>query len=233
MKNAHRRALVAPVLALAVTLTGLTGTPAHAADKDCGDFATQMEAQIFFLQQGGPADDPHRLDADGDGIVCESLPGPYYHGTTLPDGVQPAPKPKPKVIRQRARVVRVVDGDTVKVRLASGARRNVRLIGIDTPEVFGGAECGGRKASASMRQLTPRGTRVVLVSDPSQQNVDRYGRLLRYVMKNGRDMNRAQVMRGWGKVYVYAGKPFRRTADYRASQRKARSHQRGVWRLCR
>src|SRR5690606_37352331 len=121
----------------------------------------------------------------------------------LPDGVKPAVKPT--VRRQKARVVRVVDGDTVKVRLAGGARRNVRLIGIDTPEVFGRVQCGGRKASRSMRQLTPPGTRVVLVSDPSQQNVDRYGRLLRYVMKNGRDMNRAQVARGWGKVYVYAG----------------------------
>jgi len=44
-------------------------------DRDCGDFRTRAEATAFFLQAGGPAKDPHDLDSDGDGIVCESLPG--------------------------------------------------------------------------------------------------------------------------------------------------------------
>ncbi|MGQ9483362.1 MBL fold metallo-hydrolase [Chloroflexus sp.] len=43
-------------------------------DRDCSDFATQAEAQAFFLANGGPARDPHRLDGDDDGIACESLP---------------------------------------------------------------------------------------------------------------------------------------------------------------
>jgi len=41
-------------------------------DRDCGDFSTQTEAQAFF-EASGPSD-PHRLDSDGDGVVCESLP---------------------------------------------------------------------------------------------------------------------------------------------------------------
>lgn len=41
-------------------------------DKDCSDFKTQKEAQAFF-EQAGPGD-PHRLDGDGNGIACESLP---------------------------------------------------------------------------------------------------------------------------------------------------------------
>jgi hypothetical protein len=41
-------------------------------DRDCGDFATQAEAQAFY-EQAGPGD-PHRLNGDGDGRVCESLP---------------------------------------------------------------------------------------------------------------------------------------------------------------
>ena len=51
--------------------------------------------------------------------------------------------------KKRAVVAGITDGDTIKVR-----RRNrtedVRLIGIDTPEVYFGAECGGEQASASM-----------------------------------------------------------------------------------
>ncbi|WP_174613742.1 thermonuclease family protein [Virgibacillus ihumii] len=43
-------------------------------DKDCSDFTTQQAAQTFFEAIGGPDKDSHRLDGEGDGIVCESLP---------------------------------------------------------------------------------------------------------------------------------------------------------------
>ena len=43
-------------------------------DRDCGDFSTQAEAQAFYEAAGGPASDPHRLDGEGDGTACESLP---------------------------------------------------------------------------------------------------------------------------------------------------------------
>ncbi len=43
-------------------------------DRDCSDFATQAEAQQFFIAAGGPQRDPHRLDADHDGVACENLP---------------------------------------------------------------------------------------------------------------------------------------------------------------
>ena len=43
-------------------------------DRDCADFATQAEAQCFFIAAGGPARDPHDLDRDGNGVACESLP---------------------------------------------------------------------------------------------------------------------------------------------------------------
>ncbi|HEU4514757.1 MAG TPA: thermonuclease family protein [Nocardioidaceae bacterium] len=230
MHSALRRAFVMPVIALSLAAgTVLASSPAQAVDKDCGDFASQKAAQIFFLENGGPDYDPHNLDADGDGVVCESNPAPYYYGLSLPDSGTTS---KPKVVKQRARVVKVVDGDTLTVRLASGVRRKVRLIGIDTPEVYSGVECGGRKASASMRRLTPKGTRVVLVSDPTQDKVDRYGRLLRYVMKSGRDMNRAQVNRGWATVYVYDNNPFKRVQGYRKAQRSAKADPRGVWSMC-
>lgn len=43
------------------------------ADKDCKDFRTQQEAQLFFESNGGPESDPHNMDRDRDGRVCESL----------------------------------------------------------------------------------------------------------------------------------------------------------------
>jgi len=43
-------------------------------------------------------------------------------------------------------VIQVIDGDTVDVAMAGGATRRVRLVGIDTPEVYHGVECGGKEA---------------------------------------------------------------------------------------
>jgi len=40
-------------------------------DLDCSDFATQAQAQRVLESQPG---DPHRLDGNGDGEACESLP---------------------------------------------------------------------------------------------------------------------------------------------------------------
>lgn len=42
-------------------------------DKDCSDFSSQQDAQRFFESEGGPRNDYHRLDGDGDGVACESL----------------------------------------------------------------------------------------------------------------------------------------------------------------
>ncbi|CAN5565268.1 hypothetical protein BH10ACT10_BH10ACT10_19180 [soil metagenome] len=139
-------------------------------------------------------------------------------------------------IVQYARVVSVADGDTVNVRLTrSGAYRRVRLLGIDTPEVYGPVvECGGPEASVAMKKMLPAGTFVKLVSDTSQAAVDRYGRLLRYVSRysDGKQVNRAQVYLGHATVYVYHGVPFRRTRDYRVAESAARAAPRGIWKSC-
>lgn len=137
-------------------------------------------------------------------------------------------------IVQRGRVVKVVDGDTIDVRIDGGKERRVRLIGIDTPEVYGVVECGGPKASKSLKRMLPVGTRVRLVSDPTQDRKDFYGRILRYVTKigTGQDVNRAQVWRGWARVYVFNHNPFKRVDSYRRAQRNANGHDRGIWGLC-
>ena len=78
-------------------------------------------------------------------------------------------------------VERVVDGDTVDVVLGDRHER-VRLIGIDTPEVYvaeGPPECYGPEASAFTKQLLPEGTEVRLERDVVGR--DDYGRLLAYV----------------------------------------------------
>src|SRR5688500_3226411 len=76
---------------------------------------------------------------------------------------------------RQATVVRVVDGDTVEL---GGGLGKSRLIGVDTPEVYGGVECYGREASAyAKRQLDGRSVRYTI----GREERDRYGRLLVYL----------------------------------------------------
>lgn len=82
---AFRAALTAASVSVATAalFVGISGTAVAAQDLDCSNFATQEEAQAVL--DSDPSD-PHRLDADGDGIACESLP----HGT-VPEPEPPAP----------------------------------------------------------------------------------------------------------------------------------------------
>jgi micrococcal nuclease len=98
-----------------------------------------------------------------------------------------------------AEVVRVVDGDTVEVRL-DGVVEDVRYIGVDTPEsVKPGApvECFGKRAAAFNRQLV-EGRRVRLVFGAERR--DQYGRLLSYVYLERRFVNAELLRRGYART---------------------------------
>ncbi len=225
MINSPRTAQVV-LLTLLLGLLVLIGTTAGArgatvADRDCGDFDTQAAAQRFFLNND-PASDPHRLDSDGDRIACETLPCPCNTSTS-------GTTTKTSTVRHKARIVRVIDGDTVDARLRNGKIKRVRMIGINTPER---GRCGYTRASRTLSRFLPQGQWVVLISDPTQDRIDRYGRWLRYVKKGRRDANRRQVARGVARVYVYDNTPFKRVTSYRKALRAAKADDRGLWRQC-
>jgi endonuclease YncB( thermonuclease family) len=102
------------------------------------------------------------------------------------------------------RIARVIDGDTVV--LTTGA--HVRLVQIDTPEVYFGLECWGREASAETKRLLPPGTLVRLAVEPATDRVDGYGRLLRYVVRvrDGLNVNVFLVRHGDAAPYFYRGR---------------------------
>lgn len=133
-------------------------------------------------------------------------------------------------VAKAAVVDHVADGDTIQVQIGN-REEDIRFIGIDTPEVFLGVECGGPEASASMKRMLRPGDRVRLMRDRSQDNRDHYGRLLRYVEFDGRDLGRQQLRKGWAQVYVF-DQDFRRLGSYRRAAAKARNGNRGVWREC-
>lgn len=225
-------------LALAILAWGLAVSvqaPASAVvDRDCGDFASQAAAQRFFLQAG--AGDPHRLDDDGDGVACESNPCPCIgRGTTTPQPFADTGSSQTQqgsvTHRETGNVVRVLDGDTLRVRLRGGAHVSVRMLGIDTPERGG---CGAADATANLRRLAPAGSTVHLVSDRTQAAKDRYGRLLRYVQRQGGygDLSFRQAWDGYTRPYVFGGRPVARHRDYVRAIGHARDHGRGAWGGC-
>jgi micrococcal nuclease len=202
------------VVVVALAAAGCGGA-APSADRDCADFRDQAAAQKALDAQPG---DPEGLDADGNGVACESL------------GAAAVGAPS----EGRARVISVVDGDTIKVRLAGGARATVRLVGIDTPESRRPGtpiECGSKRAAQTLRRLVA-GRDVALVRDRTQDARDRYGRMLAYVDVGSRDAGEEMVRSGWAKPYVYGGVPFARLRAYRAAESAARRARAGVYGAC-
>jgi endonuclease YncB( thermonuclease family) len=131
---------------------------------------------------------------------------------------------------QFARIEYVIDGDTVA--LTNG--RHVRLVQIDTPEVYYSAECYGAQASRITKHLLPPGTAVRLHREPKTDAVDAYGRLLRYVFRVRGDLNvNVQLVRvGAAAPYFY---DYRRGRYARLLVRlglRARRRHLGLWGRC-
>jgi endonuclease YncB( thermonuclease family) len=128
---------------------------------------------------------------------------------------------------QVAVVASVYDGDTLSLR---GGRR-VRLLQIDTPEL-GSGECYSRAARTALVALAPPGQRVVLETDPRLDRTDRYGRLLRYVKRNGINVNLELARRGAAAPYFYGGDRGRYASSLMRAAQGAKAAKRGLWRAC-
>jgi micrococcal nuclease len=129
-----------------------------------------------------------------------------------------------------ALVERVVDGDTVVVRL-DGQSVKVRLIGVDAPESVDPrkpVERFARESAGFLRQLV-EGKRVRLTYEPAGARIDRYGRLLAYLYlePGGLFVNRELVAKGYAFAYVQY--PFQFMDDFRAAERTAREKGLGLW----
>ncbi|MGE0227625.1 MAG: thermonuclease family protein [Dehalococcoidia bacterium] len=111
-----------------------------------------------------------------------------------------------------------------------GRVQRLRLILVDTPEVFGGTECYGRAATDFTRTVLPAETHVFLERDVSE--TDAFGRLLRYVwLEDGRLFNELIVAEGYATLATYP--PDVKYVDrIRAAQQAAYEGGRGLWGAC-
>jgi micrococcal nuclease len=140
-------------------------------------------------------------------------------------GAENPPAPAPVAL-----VERVVDGDTVVVRL-DGQSVKVRLIGVDAPESVDPrkpVERFARESAAFLRQLV-EGKAVRLAYEPAGARIDPFRRTLAYLYRepDGLFINREIVAKGFG--HAYTKYPFQYLEDFRAAEREAREKGLGLW----
>jgi micrococcal nuclease len=145
------------------------------------------------------------------------------------------PSATPKLINVQPgyyRVVEFFDGDTIAVDM-NGANEKIRLIGVDTPETHDprkSVQCYGKEASEFTKNLIGNNP-VRLEADPTNQNRDRYNRLLRYVyLPDGRLVNGELIKQGYG--FAYTSFPFQKLEEFREFQRQAQEQSQGLWSTC-
>jgi micrococcal nuclease len=150
-------------------------------------------------------------------------------GPSLSEGQASPPNATEQADRNAiATVTRVVDGDTIDISPSVSGRSRVRLIGMDTPEVYFGTQPYGQEASAFAKQHL-EGEEVGLELDV--QKIDPYGRLLAYVyLPNGEMFNETLLEEGYAQVATFP--PNVKYVDrFLEAQRKAREANRGLWGL--
>jgi micrococcal nuclease len=142
---------------------------------------------------------------------------------TAPARAQPAGEDT-----QQVRVIRVVDGDTIEVSPQVEGTTDVRLIGVDTPEVFAGEEpCGQEASTFTTGQLEEQDVTLEFGED----RVDPYDRALAYVWVPavGSELFNETLVRV-GLAQVYTVLPNDKYASrFLAAQRQARNEGLGVW----
>ena len=128
----------------------------------------------------------------------------------------------------QTRVDHVVDGDTIRV---DDLGESVRLIGIDTPEIYPEQECFGVEARLRLVELIPPGTRVEVRFDTNE--IDRFGRYLGYVYRKTDDLlvNLAMVEAGYA-VTLRIEPNLRFADELREAEEGAAERGAGLWSAC-
>ena len=126
-------------------------------------------------------------------------------------------------------VTRVVDGDTIDV-IYKGKKERIRMLNVDTPESVHPDQSRntamGKKASAYTKSRLA-GKTVDLEFQAKKRG--RYGRLLAYVIVDGRNYSMELVKKGWSKYYTKYGTSHRHHADFVSAEKYARAMGLNIW----
>jgi endonuclease YncB( thermonuclease family) len=123
-----------------------------------------------------------------------------------------------------AEVFFVADGDTVRARW-EGRKEWFRLLRIDTPEKD---EEGYRESRRELVLMVEERIVSIVFEVPGVPERDDYGRLLAYLVIDGRNVNVEMVRAGWSPFWTRYGKG-RFAEKFRRAEAEAREAGRGLW----
>lgn len=135
---------------------------------------------------------------------------------------------------EQATVLRVIDGDTISVRLRNRTTATVRLVGVDTPETKKPGtpvQCYGLEATKATMRLVA-GKTVTLAIDPAAGDKDRYGRLLRHVFIKKTSLALQLIKDGFGTAYAYKNQRYSYRAAHEQAEDQAQASRKGLWSAC-
>lgn len=190
-------------------------------------FLLAVLAFVLAVQAGCGAPDPAPGPASKDPPLAENRTSAAEDGR----------RARPPGGLLAGRVTDTIDGDTIEVALANGRSEKVRLIGVDTPEISGGAPQPYGPEAAAFTAKSLQGRQVWLETDVEER--DRYGRLLAYVWLSSTEARgEADIRTGMfnarlladGYAQVLTVPPNVRYADlFVRLQKEAREAKRGLW----
>jgi endonuclease YncB( thermonuclease family) len=126
-------------------------------------------------------------------------------------------------------VTKIVDGDTINVEPFPDGEDSVRLLGIDTAETnYRGRSQGHHADDAKtfLNGLISVGDTVTIETDEEER--DKYGRVLAYIIKNGDNVNVKLVAEGMAAPYqIYPNLKY--FDDVRQAAIDARNQQKGIF----
>ncbi len=124
-------------------------------------------------------------------------------------------------------VQEIIDGDTVKI-LINGKIENIRIIGINTPEIGKRLECFGNEAKKKAIELLS-GKKVAVEFDDTKNRRDKHNRLLAYLIIEGKvDFGEQMIKQGYAYEYTH-NLPYQNQKKYQLAEKYARENQRGLW----
>ena len=144
-----------------------------------------------------------------------------------------------------AKVVKISDGDTIWVMVENGTKYKIRLLGVDTPEVYHEnspqkfcidgnpitnteyLKVWGYKAKDYAKNMLENKT-VIVVFDNKAPKKGYYGRYLAYIYVDGEDFNEELIKNGYARVYI---SNFELKHKYLDDEKYAKENKFGLWNL--
>ena len=173
----YSQSVPSPVVVTATPAVELA-EPVSAQDIDCGDFGDWIEAQEFFLWNGGPGEDPNMLDTDMDGIACNAETDRGYEFRVFASSDIPPPTPVMSEVAATATVGSPQGAQPTAVPVATSAVQQpptqspiatpVTAGDWPTPEEVGAIELGKFKERGYFYKFVSSGRTIHVYESPKR-----------------------------------------------------------------